>query len=79
MPADIPNSAFRLRWRATWPDKPDDFVARVGPHYCRIYRMNGGPQDGRWYWCAARDAALGSGHGDTARAAALEAERRFFG
>lgn len=81
-PTATPDPAFRLRWRRTWPDEPrsrDDFVAREGKFYCRIYLDNGGPQSGRWYWMAARDYNLGTGFGDTAREAALSAERAYFG
>jgi hypothetical protein len=40
-------------------------------------RMASGPQDGRWYWVAARSALLGTDFANTPREAALEAERVF--
>ena len=46
-PPSIPGSAFRLQWRRTWPDEErrlDDFEAREGKFYCRIYLDHGGPQ-----------------------------------
>ena len=62
-----------------WPAKDSNFQARDGKAYCRIYRINGGPQDGRWWWGAARETKLGEGVADTAREAALDAERVFLG
>lgn len=76
-----PDTAFRLRWRRTWPDDDrsrEDFVAREGKYYCRIYRDAGGPQSGRWYWTAAKEYCLGTGFADAAREAALAAERAYF-
>jgi hypothetical protein len=70
----IPDTAFRLRWRQTWPDHPDDFTARADGGYCRVYRMTGGPQDGRWFWVAARSRTLGTDFADTAREAAIKAD-----
>ena len=32
----IPDSAFRLRWRRTWPDRDNDFEARDGKAHFRI-------------------------------------------
>lgn len=46
---------LRLRWRHTWPDRPNDFVAEA-PGYSgsvgRIYLIeeNHGPHGGKWFW-----------------------------
>lgn len=72
----ILDSAFRLRWRRTWPDE-QDFTARRDDGFCRIYYEAGGPQGGRWFWTASKTTLLGTGHADTARAAALAAEQVF--
>ncbi|MET3486003.1 hypothetical protein [Methylobacterium sp. 1973] len=38
-------------WRRTFPDTHHDFVAEeAGQHVGRIRRMDGGPQDGIWFW-----------------------------
>jgi hypothetical protein len=79
--SEIPDSAFRLRWRRTWQDVENDFTAQPADgESCRIYIFRGGeaPFLGRWRWIANRDIYLGSGFADTAREAALEAERTFF-
>lgn len=40
-------------WRRTFPDTHHDFVAEeAGQHVGRIKRIQGGPQDGFWYWTA---------------------------
>ena len=80
MPGGIPNSAYRLRWRRTWPDQPDDFAARLGDEgFCRVYLFTGGAaQAGKWYWVANRGTCLGSGFAEMPREAALAAERTLF-
>jgi hypothetical protein len=72
-------SAFRLLWRQTWPDEPDDFTARSGDGFCRMYRVWGGPQNGNWFWTASRTHQIGTGYGERAREAALAAEAAFHG
>jgi hypothetical protein len=42
---------LRLTWTRTFPETPADFAASDGDtHVGRIYRLNGGPSDGRWLW-----------------------------
>lgn len=77
MSPSIPDSAFRLKWRPSRLGSPNDSTARDGEGYCRIYRHEGGPKDGRWYWCAARTYNIGTGDEAMAREAALAAETAF--
>jgi hypothetical protein len=77
-------SRLRLTWSLTWPDRPNDFSAKVegDPDHgsCRCYRWNGGgSQDGKYYWVANRKVTVGSGYADSAQEAAEEAERCLFG
>jgi hypothetical protein len=54
----------------------DDFKAqlKVPRVYCRIYRVIGGPQAGRWEWSAATWYNAGTGYAATPREAAVAAE-----
>lgn len=77
----IPDSAFCLKWRLTWPDRDvlHDFVGFDGEtRVCRIYRTAPPSLGERWYWCAGQTRNLGTGQADSARAAALAAERAYF-
>ena len=76
---DIPASAFRLRWQPTWPGAEADFTAHREAGFCRIYHEPGGPNSGQWFWTAAQTTQLGSGHADTPRAAAMQAEALLLG
>lgn len=84
---DQQGRVLRLRWRRTWADREDDYVASA-PNYTgdvgRIYRASGGPGDGQWNWFMQ---ALGpgiarspdqSGMAASAREAAAEVERVWF-
>lgn len=71
----------RYRWRKTWPDRENDFVALDGLvkfGRIHIYHM------GNWFWCLystelkLRNTATMqplAGYADTARLAAFEVER----
>lgn len=74
----IPDSAFRLKWRETWPgESREDYTVREGHKYLRLYRhTTGGSQSGRWRWFSSSSR---TGFGDTAREAALDAEKDWFG
>ena len=76
---EIPASAFRFRWQQIWPGAQADFTARKDGGFCRIYHEPGGPNSGRWLWTAAWSTQLGSGHAETPRAAAIEAEALLLG
>jgi hypothetical protein len=43
----------RLTWTRTFDDVRNDVEARSpeGGSVGRIYRINGGPGDGQWFWC----------------------------
>lgn len=71
--------AFRLRWQRSWPGAENDFTARKGAGFCRIYYEPGGPQRDRWFWTCAITTQLGCGYAETARGAALEAEAVMLG
>lgn len=84
---DIPDSAFRLKWAQTWPDKPGDFAASEplsGSPIGRIYQIGYGATDtGKWYWATygkTPDGRLmsGSGTAGTAREAAMALEEHWF-
>lgn len=71
---------LRLKWERTWPDRENDFTAKIGEHSLRIYRDDTSPEfRGQFYWVANREAAIGSGHATTAREAAVAAEACYFG
>jgi hypothetical protein len=80
--AVIPDSALRFRWRRTWSDVADDFIAVIPDDEgnCRVYLFTGGEtQAGQWYWVAnLPHRNLASGFAPTARKAALAAEAAFF-
>jgi hypothetical protein len=82
-PGAPPDSALRLRWRKTWPDAADDFVAVLADDEgsCRVYLHTGVQVEvGRWHWVAnLPHRHLASGYASTAREAALAAEAAFFG
>lgn len=79
MPADIPDSAFRLKWRLTWPDRDHDFAGYDGEtRVCRIYRTMPPSLGERWWWGAGQTRNLGTGYADSAREAALAAETAYF-
>ena len=41
----------RLTWSRSFPDVPRDFTAHDGDAYVgRIYRIDGGPRSGQWFW-----------------------------
>lgn len=44
---------LRLKWRQTWTDRENDYVAET-PTYNgsigRIYLYEAGPQQGQWFW-----------------------------
>ena len=44
--------AFRLKWRKTWPDKENDFVAHDhdGIAVGRFYRVEHSPRGPYWSW-----------------------------
>ena len=43
---------FRLKWRKTWPDKENDFIAHDhdGIAVGRFYLIEHGPLQGQWRW-----------------------------
>ena len=76
-----------LTWRQTWPDKEADYVAAASnyDHVGRIYRHNGGPQDGMWFWSLtafgpeiSRNIGHCQGTEATPRAAARMVEESWF-
>lgn len=82
-PSDI---ELKLKWRKTWDDAEDDFVAVGVPgvhgDIGRIYLVRGGPQNARWTWgINARLPELflsDSGSEATAREAAKRVEDLWF-
>ena len=50
---------FAYTWSRTWEDRPYDYSARdAGLRIGRVFRIEGGPGDGRWRW--ALTARLGN-------------------
>ncbi|MGN6535121.1 MAG: hypothetical protein ACTHKQ_05245 [Mesorhizobium sp.] len=85
--ADGEAITLRLKWRQTWPDKEADYAADASnyDHVGRIYRHNGGPQDGKWFWSLtafgpeiSRNIGNCTGTEDTPRAAARMVEDAWF-
>ena len=84
---DQQGAVLRLKWRKTWPDREDDYVA-AAPTYAgdvgRIYKASGGPGDGQWNWfMQAHGSGIvrspdQSGTAPSARQAAAEVERVWF-
>lgn len=73
-------SPLRVKWRKTWPDRENDFVAILPDHTVRIYLCETSAVfSGQFYWVASRERYLGSGYAPSAREAALAAERCYFG
>ncbi len=80
---------LRLKWRQTWPDREQDFVASAsgydGP-VGRIYeQQKPGSGDIHWFWAfqasageVSRNIGTTSGHEATAREAAREVEQCWF-
>ena len=51
-------------WRRTWPDCPHDFSASDGDlPIGRVFRIEGGPVDGKWRWTMT--ASLGNRLGNS--------------
>lgn len=84
---DASGIALSLKWRKTWDDKENDFVAEapgLSGSVGRIFMMDGGSSDlrGQWYWTmnAMLDRVVfsDSGHEPTAREAAREVEAVWF-
>ncbi|CAM5598653.1 hypothetical protein MAUB1S_10123 [Mycolicibacterium aubagnense] len=77
---------LKLKWRKTWDNVEDDFVAVGVPgvhgDIGRIYKHAGGPQNARWSWSVyARLPTLmlsDGGTEDTAREAAKKVEDLWF-
>ena len=50
----MPEPELRLRWRKTWPDREDDFVAldrrMDGETVGRYQHTTGGADMGKWFW-----------------------------
>lgn len=84
-PESIP---LRLRWRQTWPERENDFVAETGDYQAsigRIYLYDSGPQQGLWFWAfqafgddVSRNIGKLTGVEPSAREAAREVERAWF-
>jgi len=79
---------LRLKWRHTWPDREQDFVAEA-PGYsgsvCRIYEsLKAGSTATHWFWAMNAHgyeisrAGRTSGYEATARQAARAAEDGWF-
>lgn len=78
---------LRLKWKHTWPDMDEDFVAHA-PGYNlgigRIYRLGGGPRGGEWFWSMTafgngiRHEGTLSGVEATPREAARRVEQAWF-
>jgi hypothetical protein len=90
MSDDSENIVLRLKWRKTWEDREDDFVAQA-PSYNgsvgRIYFVpeHHGPKVESWYWAfqafgddISRNIGNLHGHADTARLAAQAVENAWF-
>lgn len=80
---------LRLKWRQTWPDRENDFVAGTEAYQGPIGRIaledGGGDKRGWWSWAfQARgpeirlSSGTRSGYQPTAREAAREVERTWF-
>jgi hypothetical protein len=69
----------RLAWSQTFPHTPNDYVATapgVQGNIGRIYRYDGGPQDGSWFWTMhAHLLPCVSGSARTRNAAAIQVAR----
>ena len=77
----------RLRWRKTWPDVADDFVAEAAGHpdpVGRIYRTVGSDETRRWAWsltafgAGIHRPAVSSGGAASPREAARDVEEAWF-
>jgi hypothetical protein len=58
---------FLLKWKKTWPDRTDDFTARVPDHpdsFIRVYRQKATSDPARaWLWIVTmRGERVASGH-----------------
>lgn len=84
-----PEIKLRLRWRQTWPDREQDFVAEAAGYQGsigRIYeQLKAGTLDKHWFWSfqaysgeVSRNIGATTGHESTAREAAREVERCWF-
>lgn len=87
--ADPGPIGLKLKWKKTWHDHDNDFVAidkrMKGGTVGRIYNFENGPTAGKWFWTLtahgrglASFKGLSRGYADSAREAGAEVERAWF-
>jgi len=81
--------ALKLRWRHTWDDKDNDYVAETDAYQGSVGRIylhdSGGHLNGNWFWAmnahgpeVSRNIEPLSGYEPSPRRAAREVEKAWF-
>ncbi|MGX1098875.1 ATPase [Amorphus sp. MBR-141] len=72
----------RLRWRQTWPDEPNDGLAKDPDHpyaFGRVYKQRYAHNQLAWYWTVAGTLQIASGFAETKEDAKRAVEEAYEG